>query len=188
MIPLQDNKISLQKFWLHVRGSRANGLVQVTGPGAEITEYDRPPPGKLKVVVRVSAQNTTGLNDWHVCKAGSVGEEGVVITGPYDGKRPVASPWLEGYTKFVISIIFPHDIDFPGAKKYDYLLNSMLMNLENMAVDVRGDLTKPGLAKNLHVATKNAAIVLNVRICLRSLKSMLRLISFTSHSPSSTPG
>lgn len=166
MIPLQDNKITLQKFWLHVRGSRTNGMVQVNGPGSETTEWDRPPPGKLKVVVRVTAQNTTGLNDWHVCKAGSIGEEGVVITGPYDGKRPVVSPWLEGYTKFVVAIIFPHDIDFPGAKKQDYLLDSMSMSLENMAVDVRGDLVKPGLAKNLNVLTKNAAVVVNVRTFL----------------------
>ncbi|KAJ9119118.1 hypothetical protein QFC22_003609 [Naganishia vaughanmartiniae] len=161
MIPLQDDKISLQKFWLHVRGSRANGLVQVTGPGTEITEFDRPPPGKLKVVVRVTAQNTTGLNDWHVCKAGSVGEEGVVITGLYDGKRPVVSPWLEGYTRFVVAVIFPHDIDFPGAKRHDHLLESMSMNLENMAVDVRGDFLKPGLAKDLNVLTKNAGVVVN---------------------------
>ncbi|KAJ9105949.1 hypothetical protein QFC19_003283 [Naganishia cerealis] len=161
MFPLDDSKNLLQKFWIHVRGSRANGMVQVIGPGTEISEFGRPPPGKLKVVVRVTAENTTGLNDWHVCKAGAPGEEGVVIVGLYDGKRPVSSPWLEGYTKFVVNVIFPHDIDFPGSPKKEYLLDTLAMSLENMAVEVQGDLVNPGLAMRLDVLTKNGGVAMN---------------------------
>lgn len=145
---------SLESLWVHVRGSKAYGGVHVLGPGTEVIEIERPPTGKVKIAIRITAENTTTLNDWHCCRAGGEGKQGIVLVGPNDGSRPVASPWLEGYMKFQVDIIFPFEVS--GRSRY--ILESLAMIMENMGVTFTGDLQSVALAKTVLVATTNAAV------------------------------
>jgi hypothetical protein len=155
--PLNDAG-GLNEFWMHVRGSRAFGGVEIIGLGTEVTEYGRPEMGKVKIVIRATTENMRNLDDWHFCRAGDKGKEGLVIAGPNDGSKPVSSPWSEGYMKFLVIVVFPVEAD--ARVNGRHLLENFLIDARNMAVDFSGDLASTPLAKKVEVTTSNALIVL----------------------------
>ncbi|GHJ88841.1 hypothetical protein NliqN6_5243 [Naganishia liquefaciens] len=156
---------SFSDLWLHVRGSKAYGGVEIVGLGTEVTEYERPPSGKVKMVIRVTTENMRNLADYHFCRAGDKGKEGIVIVGPNDGSRPVTSSWEQGYMKFVVVIVFPVEASAgASAMKPKHLLNDFSIEATNMAVDFSGDLASTPMAKTVSVGTTNALIVLTKAI------------------------
>lgn len=160
LFPLNDRQAA-DNLWVHVRGSKAYGGVYVLGPGTEIIDIERPPLGKVKVAIKLKAENVSDLNDWHFCRAGDDGRQGIAIVGPNDGSRPVSSPWLEGYMRFQVDIIFPFEVfTDPGASESSYLLESLVMHMQNMGVTFSGDLQSVALAKDVRVTTTNAPLVL----------------------------
>lgn len=150
---------SLESLWVHVRGGKAYGGVHVLGPGTEVTDIERPPLGKIKIAIRITSENTTTLNDWHCCRAGVEGDQGIVLVGPNDGSRPVSSPWLEGYMRFQVDIVFPFEVPGAGGTgESRYMLESLALQMENMGVTFTGDLQSQALAKSVLVGTTNGAV------------------------------
>lgn len=135
--------------------------MEIIGLGTEVTEYERPPSGKVKMVVRVTTENTRNLIDWHFCRAGDRGREGLAIIGPNDGSRPVSSPWEQGYMKFLVVIVFPVEAGLDSrAGKPKHLLENFSIEATNMAVNFGGDLASTPVARTVTVGTTNALIVL----------------------------
>lgn len=135
------------------------GGVHVLGPGTEVIDTERPPLGKIKIAIRITSENTTMLNDWHCCRAGAEGDQGVVLVGPNDGSRPVSSPWLEGYMRFQVDIVFPFEVSGAGGTgESSYMLESLALQMENMGVTFTGDLQSHALAKSVLVGTTNGPV------------------------------